>query len=174
VEAVRGCRAQIVDTRKTTPGLRLFEKQAVTLGGGRNHRLGLDDGVLVKDNHIAAAGGLGRAIEAARAQLAHTHRIEVEVDTLDELREALALGVDAVLLDNMTPAATREAVAVVRKSPGGERIIVESSGRITLATVRAYAEAGVDLISVGALTHSAPAVDLGLDLEPMRSASRTS
>ncbi len=166
VEAIRGYRAQIVDTRKTTPGLRLLEKYAVTVGGGRNHRLGLDDGVLVKDNHIAAAGSLGRAIEAARTRLAHMHRIEVEVDTLRDLQEALNLGVDAVLLDNMTPEATREAVACVRERSRGGAILVESSGGITLRTVRAYAEAGVDLISVGALTHSAPAVDLGLDLEP--------
>ena len=167
VEAVRGTRARIVDTRKTTPGLRLLEKYAVRVGGGCNHRMGLDDGVLIKDNHIALAGGLREAIEAARAAVAHVHKIQVEVESLDQLREALKLGVDAVLLDNMAPAETREAVGVVRGSPEGERVVIESSGGISLDNVRRYAEAEVDLISVGALTHSAPAVDISLELDPL-------
>lgn len=165
VDLIRGTRARIIDTRKTTPGLRLLEKYAVTVGGGHNHRMGLDDGVLIKDNHIALAGGLREAIHAARSSVAHMHKIQVEVEDVDQLREALKLGVDALLLDNMDPATTREAVAIVRKNPDGERIVIESSGGITLATVREYAEAGVDLISVGALTHSAPSVDVSLELE---------
>jgi nicotinate-nucleotide pyrophosphorylase (carboxylating) len=164
VDRLQGARARIIDTRKTTPGLRMLEKYAVTVGGGHNHRHGLDDGVLIKDNHIAAAGGLRRAIEAARAAVAHSLKVQVEVETLAELREALALGVEAVLLDNMTPVETARAVAIVRAAPGGERIAVESSGGITLESVHRYAEAGVDLISVGALTHSAPAVDLSLEV----------
>ena len=165
VSLVQGTRARIIDTRKTTPGLRLLEKYAVTVGGGHNHRMGLDDGVLIKDNHIALAGGLREAIYAARQSVAHMHKIQVEVEDLDQLREALKLGVDALLLDNMDPARTREAVALVRRSPDGERIVIESSGGINLATAREYAEAGVDLISVGALTHSAPSVDISLELE---------
>ena len=167
VEAIRGTQARIIDTRKTTPGLRLLEKYAVTVGGGQNHRMGLDDGVLIKDNHIALAGGLRHAVEAARAAVAHLHKIQVEVESLDQLHEALKLGVDALLLDNMTPAETRNAVDVVRGGPDGARIVIESSGGITLETVRRYAEAGVDLISIGALTHSAPALDISLDLDPL-------
>lgn len=167
VEAVRGTRARIVDTRKTTPGLRRLEKYAVTVGGGQNHRMGLDDGVLIKDNHIALAGDLRSAVDAARAAVAHLHKIQVEVEGLDQLHEALKLGVDAVLLDNMAPAETRMAVEVVRGGPEGERIVIESSGGITLETVRQYADAGVDLISIGALTHSAPAVDISLELEQL-------
>jgi nicotinate-nucleotide pyrophosphorylase (carboxylating) len=165
VDRLKGARARIIDTRKTTPGLRALEKYAVTVGGGHNHRHGLDDGVLIKDNHIAAAGGLRRAVEAARGAVAHSLKIEVEVESLAELREALALGVEAILLDNMTPDETARAVALVRAAPGGERIVVESSGGITLETVHRYAEAGVDLISVGALTHSAPAVDVSLEVD---------
>jgi nicotinate-nucleotide pyrophosphorylase (carboxylating) len=167
VEAIQGTQARIIDTRKTMPGLRRLEKYAVTVGGGQNHRMGLDDGVLIKDNHIALAGGLRHAVEAARAAVAHLHKIQVEVEDLDQLHEALKLGVDAVLLDNMTPAETREAVGVIRGSPGGERIVIESSGGIALETVRRYAEASVDLISIGALTHSAPAVDISLELEQL-------
>ena len=165
VDAVKGTNARIVDTRKTTPGLRALEKYAVRVGGGQNHRMGLDDGVLIKDNHIAIAGGLREAVEAARAALPHLHKIQVEVENLDQLREAVKLGVDAVLLDNMSPTETREAVREVRSSAYGDRVVIESSGGITLETVRDYAEAGVDLISVGALTHSAPAVDISLELE---------
>ena len=165
VDAVKGTNARIVDTRKTTPGLRILEKYAVRVGGGQNHRMGLDDGVLIKDNHIAIAGGLREAVLAGRGALPHMHKIQIEVENLDQLREALKLGVDAVLLDNMSPAETREAVRAVRSSADGHRVVIESSGGITLETTRQYAEAGVDLISVGALTHSAPAVDISLELE---------
>lgn len=158
VEAVRGTRAMIVDTRKTTPGLRQLEKYAVRAGGGKNHRFGLFDGVLIKDNHIAAVDGVGAAIKAARQGAPHSLRIEVETDTLDQVREAVEAGADAILLDNMLPAMLREAVEIV-----AGRVVTEASGGITLETVRAVAEAGVDLISVGALTHSAPSLDLGLD-----------
>ncbi len=160
VDAVAGTRAHIVDTRKTTPGLRAFEKYAVRAGGGMNHRIGLFDAVLIKDNHIAVAGGIGQAIAAARARAGHMVKIEIEVDTLDQLREALQHRIDAVLLDNMTPAQLAEAV---REVDG--RVITEASGGVNLETVRAIAEAGVDLISIGALTHSAPVLDLGLVVE---------
>ena len=160
VDAVAGTRAHIVDTRKSRPGLRAFEKYAVRAGGGMNHRIGLFDAVLIKDNHIAVAGGIGQAIAAARARAGHMVKIEVEVDTLDQLREALQHRIDAVLLDNMTPAQLAEAV---REVDG--RVITEASGGVNLETVRAIAEAGVDLISIGALTHSAPVLDLGLDVE---------
>jgi len=163
VDAVAGTGASISDTRKTTPGLRLLEKHAVALGGGRNHRLGLHDGVLVKDNHLAAAGSIAAAVRAARAG-APGFPVQVEVDSLEQLDEALAAGVDAVLLDNMTPARTAAAVARVRAHAGGD-VWIESSGGMTLQSVRAYAEAGVDTISVGALTHSAPAVDIALDFD---------
>jgi nicotinate-nucleotide pyrophosphorylase (carboxylating) len=158
VAAVAGTRAVIVDTRKTTPGLRSLEKYAVRVGGGRNHRFGLYDGVLIKDNHIAAAGGVAPAVRAARRAVPHTLRIQVETETLDQVQEALESGADAILLDNMTPAELRQAVTLV-----GGRAVTEASGGITLATVRAAAESGVDLISIGALTHSAPSLDLGLD-----------
>jgi nicotinate-nucleotide pyrophosphorylase (carboxylating) len=158
VDAVKGTRAAIVDTRKTTPGLRAFEKYAVRCGGGFNHRVGLFDAILIKDNHIVAAGGIGQAITAARAHAGHLVKIEVEVDTLAQLDEVLAHKVDVVLLDNMTTAQLREAVTRV-----GGRMLTEASGGVTLDTVRSIAETGVDLISVGALTHSAPVLDLGLD-----------
>jgi len=158
VEAVRGTRATIVDTRKTTPGLRVLEKYAVRAGGGHNHRFGLFDGVLIKDNHIAAAGGVAAAVRAARAGVPHSLRIEVETETLDQVEEALRAGADAILLDNMPPDVLRLAVDLV-----AGRALTEASGGITLATVRAVAETGVDLISIGALTHSAPSLDLGLD-----------
>lgn len=164
VEAVRHTKARIIDTRKTTPGLRLLEKYAVQVGGGHNHRFGLGDGVLIKDNHIAIAGGIPTAVSLARQAVSHLQKIEVEVEDLTQLREALAAGADAILLDNMTPEQTREAVHLVRDTPGGAHILLESSGGITLQTVRLYAEAGVDLISVGALTHSAPAVDISLEM----------
>jgi len=164
VEAVRHTKARIIDTRKTTPGLRLLEKYAVQVGGGHNHRFGLGDGVLIKDNHIAIAGGIPTAVSLARQAVSHLQKIEVEVEDFTQLREALAAGADTILLDNMTPEQTREAVHLVRQTPGGEHILLESSGGITLQTVRLYAEAGVDLISVGALTHSAPAVDISLEI----------
>ena len=167
VDAVAGTRARIADTRKTTPGMRAFEKYAVRCGGGQNHRTGLFDAVLIKDNHIVAAGGLGRAIERASAAAGHMIKIEVEVDTLDQLHEVLTHNVDAVLLDNMTVAQLKDAVALV-----AGRCITEASGGVNLATVRAIAETGVDMISVGALTHSAPVLDLGLDFEPLAKALR--
>lgn len=161
VEAVTGYRARITCTRKTTPGLRALEKHAVRAGGGISHRFGLDDGVLIKDNHIAAAGGIRPAIERARRTIGHMVKIEVEVESLVQLAEALAAGVDAVLLDNMVPAMLAEAVAMI-----GGRAISEASGRITRETVAAVAATGVDVISIGWITHSAPALDLGLDWEP--------
>jgi nicotinate-nucleotide pyrophosphorylase (carboxylating) len=160
VEAVRGHRARIACTRKTTPGLRLLEKYAVRVGGGVNHRFGLDDGVLLKDNHIVVAGGIRAAVEKAKATLGHMVKIEVEVDRLDQIGEALAAGADAILLDNMTPAQMREAVAVI-----GGRAITEASGRITRETAPAIAATGVDVISCGWITHSAPILDIGLDFE---------
>lgn len=160
VAAARPHKARIACTRKTTPGLRALEKHAVRAGGGVNHRFGLDDAVLIKDNHIAVAGGVRPAIARARAAVGHLVRIEVEVDTLAQLDEALAEGVDAVLLDNMTPDQLREAV---RRVDG--RAVTEASGRVTVETVPAIAATGVDLISAGWITHSAPILDLGLDWE---------
>lgn len=159
-EAIAHTRAKICCTRKTTPGLRAFEKYAVRCGGGMNHRFGLDDAVLIKDNHIAVAGGVAPALRAAKAFVGHLVKVEIEVDTLDQLREVLAEGADVVLLDNMTPAQLREAVALI-----GGRMKAEASGGIHLGTAREIAETGVDLISSGALTHSAPVLDLGLDIE---------
>ena len=161
VDAVAHTRASIVDTRKTTPGLRAVEKYAVRVGGGGNHRFGLDDAVLIKDNHVAVAGGICPAVERARAGVGHLVKIELEVDTLEQLAEALEVGIDAVLLDNMAPDMLRRAVAMV-----DGRAITEASGRIDLQTAAAIAETGVDLISIGWLTHSAPVLDLGLDFEP--------
>jgi nicotinate-nucleotide pyrophosphorylase (carboxylating) len=154
---VASTRARILDTRKTTPGLRALEKAAVAAGGGVNHRFGLDDGLLIKDNHLVAAGGVAAAVAAAR-QGNPLLRVQVEVDTLDQLREALDAGADGVLLDNMTTAQLRLAVAACRG-----RAWTEASGGVNLASVAAIAATGVDYISVGALTHSAPAVDVGLD-----------
>ncbi len=167
VDAIEGTKAQIVDTRKTAPGLRLFDKYAVAIGGGRNHRFGLDDGCLIKDNHIALAGGIREAIQRAHQSVSHMLRVEIEVGSLDDLKEALGFGVDAVLLDNMPPDKMAEAVAWVREQPGGAGILLEASGNVNLSTVRAYAETGVDLISVGALTHSAPAADISFKIAPM-------
>jgi len=152
-------KAKVTCTRKTTPGLRAFEKHAVRCGGGVNHRFGLDDGVLIKDNHIAVAGGVAAAIAAAQAQAGHMVTIECEVDTLDQLREALEAGADTVLLDNMPPATLAEAVRI-----NAGRATLEASGGITADTIVAVAESGIDLISVGWLTHSAPSLDLGLDI----------
>lgn len=157
VEAAGG--VAVLDTRKTTPGLRTLEKSAVRAGGGRNHRFGLFDGILIKDNHIAAAGGVRQAVEAARRLAPHTMLIEVEVDTLGQLDEAIAAGAGAVLLDNMPAWVLREAVARVP-----EGVFVEASGGVTAETVGALAATGVQAVSVGALTHSAPALDIGLDL----------
>ena len=161
VASVRPHKAQVVDTRKTTPGLRTIEKYAVRVGGGGNHRFGLDDAVLIKDNHVAIAGGVRPAIERAKAGVGHLVKVEVEVDTLAQLAEALEVGIDAVLLDNMAPPMLREAVAMV-----AGRAITEASGRVTPDTAPAIAATGVDLISVGWITHSAPVLDLGLDFEP--------
>jgi len=158
VAAAKGTKARIVCTRKTTPGLRALEKYAVRAGGGGNHRFGLDDAVLIKDNHIALAGDIRTAIERAKAHVGHLVKIEVEVDALAQLEQVLALGVDAVLLDNMTVEDLRRAVAMT-----GSRAITEASGRITAETARAIAATGVDLISAGWLTHSSAALDIGLD-----------
>jgi len=158
VEAVAGTKARIVCTRKTLPGLRTLQKYAVRCGGGFNHRFGLDDAVLIKDNHLVAAGGIGPAIERVRAGLGHMVKIELEVDTLAQLEEALSLAVDCVLLDNMSPGDLKRAVALAKG-----RAVLEASGNVTLATVRAIAESGVDYISSGAITHSAANLDLGLD-----------
>ncbi len=160
VDSVAETKSTIVDTRKTTPGLRAIEKYAVRAGGGGNHRFGLDDAVLIKDNHVAVAGGIRPAIERAKAGVGHLVKIEVEVDTLAQLEEALAVGVDAVLLDNMSVADLARAVAMV-----GGRAITEASGRVTPETAPGIAATGVDLISVGWLTHSAPVLDLGLDFD---------
>ena len=161
VEAVVGTKARIADTRKTTPGRRALEKHAVLCGGGVNHRFGLDDAILIKDNHVAVCGGVGEAVRRARASVGHLMKVEVEVDGLDQLDEALAAGPDVVMLDNFTLPMLREAVA---RTAG--RITLEASGGVNLETVRGIAETGVDVISVGALTHSAPALDVGLDAMP--------
>jgi nicotinate-nucleotide pyrophosphorylase (carboxylating) len=162
VQAVEGTGATIVDTRKTTPGLRMLEKYAVTTGGGRNHRFGLDDGVLIKDNHVALAGGVATAVERARKAVGHLHKIEVEVSRERDLRDAVEAGADILLIDNQTPEETRRLVEIARGLKPD--ILLESSGGITLENVRAYAEAGVDLVSVGALTHSARAVDISFKI----------
>jgi|SRR5579862_2745278 len=158
VDAIVGTGTRIVCTRKTTPGLRMLEKYAVRCGGGFNHRFGLDDAALIKDNHIAAAGGLRLAIERVRAGLGHMTKFEVEVDTLEQLEEALSLGVDTILLDNMEIAELQRAVALARG-----RAVLEASGGITIGTAREIALTGVDYISSGAITHSAPALDVALD-----------
>ena len=158
VEEVSGTKARIACTRKTLPGLRALQKYAVRCGGGFNHRFGLDDAVLIKDNHIAAAGGIAPGLERVRARLGHMAKVEVEVDSLAQLEQCLALGVDTVLLDNMTVEDLSRAVALTQG-----RAVLEASGNVTLATVRAIAETGVDYISSGAITHSAPNLDIGLD-----------
>ena len=164
VAAARGTRARIVDTRKTTPGLRALEKYAVRAGGGRNHRRDLSDAVMIKDNHLVVIAARGLSLAAAvaemREQLPHTVTIEIEVDRLDQIALALEAGANTILLDNMTPAQLREAVALI-----DGRALVEASGGVNLQTVAAIAATGVDIISVGALTHSAPALDIGLDME---------
>ena len=164
VEAVSGTKARVIDTRKTTPGLRILEKYAVRVAGGFNHRFNLSDGILIKDNHLEALksveGDLAEALATVKRNAPHGMRVQVEVESLQAAREAVAAGADSLLLDNMRPAQIRE---VAREL--GDRIFLEASGGITLETVREYAEAGVDVISVGALTHSAPALDISLDFE---------
>jgi nicotinate-nucleotide pyrophosphorylase (carboxylating) len=161
VDRIQGTRARIVDTRKTVPGLRILDKYAVSCGGGMNHRMGLFDGVLIKNNHLAFHSSVGDAIQHARRGLGHLVKIEVEVSDLEQLQSALAAGADVILLDNFTAAETRKALAIV-----AGRVPVESSGGITLETVRDFAEAGVDYISIGALTHSVPSVDIHLRVTP--------
>ena len=158
VRLVEGTGATIVDTRKTTPGLRALEKYAVRCGGGINHRFGLDDAILIKDNHVAACGGVGEAVRRARAFAGHLVKVEVEVDGLDQLEDALRHRPDVVMLDNFSLDDLRTAVALANG-----RAVLEASGGVNLTTVRAIAETGVDVISVGALTHSAPVLDIGLD-----------
>ncbi|MFN3574176.1 carboxylating nicotinate-nucleotide diphosphorylase [Phenylobacterium sp.] len=158
VDAVEGTGARIVDTRKTTPGLRQLEKYAVRCGGGVNHRFGLDDAILIKDNHIAACGGVAEAVRRAKAFAGHLMKVEVEVDGLDQLEDALRHGPDVVMLDNFSLADLRTAVGLAKG-----RAVLEASGGVTLETVRAIAETGVDVISVGALTHSVMSLDIGLD-----------
>lgn len=165
VDVVRGTNAIILDTRKTTPGLRLLEKYAVTAGGGHNHRSGLYDAVLIKDNHIRLAGSVSGAVEAARASRQEARFVEVEVSNTVELGEAIAAAPDIILLDNMTPEELAEAVRLARRQSSS--ILLEASGGITLANVRRYAATGVDRISIGAITHSAPAVDISLEIEPL-------
>jgi len=159
VDAVAGTRARVVCTRKTTPGLRALEKYAVRAGGGSNHRFGLDDAVLIKDNHLAIAGSVDEAVRRARAAIGHLVKVEVEVDDLDQLERALTCPIDAVLLDNMPPPTLRQAVELV-----AGRVITEASGGITPDTARSIAETGVDLLSVGWITHSAPCLDVALDV----------
>jgi len=169
VDMISGTNAHVVCTRKTLPGLRVLEKYAVRCGGGSNHRFGLDDAVLIKDNHLIVAGSIHTAVTAARTRAGHMVKIEIEVDTIDQLREALAEPIDAVLLDNMTPAQLTEAVRIVKEFTGsggpanGKQILTEASGGITSETILQVARSGVDLISVGRITHSAPSLDIGLD-----------
>lgn len=164
IKAIEGTRAKIVCTRKTTPGLRGFEKYAVRCGGGMNHRFGLFDAAMIKDNHIVAAGGIAPAIRAVRGQVGHLVRIEIEVDTIAQMTQALDERADAILLDNMSLEDLRRAVQI-----NAGRALLEASGNVTLETVRAIAETGVDVISSGAITHSAPCLDLGLDFAPAQS-----
>jgi len=163
VKAVEGTKAQIVDTRKTTPGLRLLEKYAVTVGGGKNHRMGLDDGVLIKDNHIALAGGITEAVVAAKQKIGHLHKIEVEITNWAQLREAIEAGADIIMLDNQTPDEAAKLVGMSRDL--NPAVMIEASGGMDLDRVRSFAEAGVDLISVGRLTHSARAVDISFKIQ---------
>lgn len=163
VEAVKGTDAQIVDTRKTTPGLRMLEKYAVTIGGGKNHRLGLDDGVLIKDNHITLAGGITEAVTMAKKKVGHLHKIEVEISNWAQLREAIEAGADIVMLDNQTPDEAAKLVEMARNM--NPNVLIEASGGMNLDTVRSFALAGVDLISVGRLTHSARAVDISFKIQ---------
>jgi nicotinate-nucleotide pyrophosphorylase (carboxylating) len=166
VRAVEGTGAEILDTRKTTPGLRALEKYAVRVGGGKSHRRDLGEAVLIKENHIRLAGGVSAALMAAQAARGRAKWIEIEVTNLDELGAALPHRPNVILLDNMTPSLVRQAVEVVRKNASPTKILTEASGRISLDNVREFAEAGVDWISVGALTHSAAAVDISFEIEP--------
>jgi nicotinate-nucleotide pyrophosphorylase (carboxylating) len=165
VDAVKGTGVEILDTRKTTPGLRAFEKYAVQVGGGRNHRRSLHEAILIKENHIRLAGGITRAINLAQRARTNGQLLEVEVSSLEELNEAMEQSPDAILLDNMTPACLASCVQQARAHRS--KIVLEASGGITLENVRQYAEAGPDWISVGALTHSAPAADLSFEVEPV-------
>jgi nicotinate-nucleotide pyrophosphorylase (carboxylating) len=165
VDQVSGTGAKVVDTRKTTPGLRLLEKYAVSVGGGYNHRFGLDDGVLIKDNHIALAGGVRRAIEFARRSVSHLLKIEVEVASQSQLKEAIDSRADVIMLDNMSLDEIRQSVRLIREQ--APSVTVEVSGNVSLETIRPVAECGVDLISVGAITHSATAVDISMKLTPL-------
>ncbi len=165
VEAIEGTNATIVDTRKTTPGLRILEKYAVTVGGAKNHRMGLDDGVLIKDNHIALAGGITEAITAAKIKVGHLHKIEVEISNWAQLREAIEAGADIVMLDNQTPEEAEKLVEMSRQM--NPNVLIEASGGMDLDKVRGFAEAGVDLISVGRLTHSARAVDISFKIQTL-------
>jgi nicotinate-nucleotide pyrophosphorylase (carboxylating) len=158
VERVQPFPVRITDTRKTTPGLRMLEKYAVQVGGGYNHRFNLADGILVKDNHIAACGSITQAVALLRRKIPHTLRVEVETDTLEQVRECVACGVDIILLDNMAPATMAEAVRII-----DHRALAEASGGMNLDSVLDAARSGVDIISIGALTHSAPACDIGMD-----------
>ncbi len=163
VRAIEGTNATIIDTRKTTPGLRMLEKYAVTIGGGKNHRLGLDDGVLIKDNHIALAGGITEAVTAAKLKVGHLHKIEVEISNWAQLREAIEAGAEIILLDNQTPGEASKLVEMARQL--NPNVLLEASGGMDLDRVRLFAEAGVDLISVGRLTHSARAVDISFKIQ---------
>ena len=163
VKAIEGTGATIVDTRKTTPGLRMLEKYAVTVGGGKNHRFGLDDGVLIKDNHIALAGGITEAVTAAKLKIGHLHKIEVEISNWAQLREAIEAGAEIILLDNQTPGEAAKLVEMARQL--NPNVLLEASGGMDLDRVRLFAEAGVDLISVGRLTHSAKAVDISFKIQ---------
>ncbi len=165
VRAVEGTKASIVDTRKTTPGLRLLEKYAVTVGGGKNHRMGLDDGVLIKDNHIALAGGITEAVLGAKDKVGHLHKIEVEVMNWAQLREAIEAGADIIMLDNQTPEEAAKLVTMSRDL--NPHVMIEASGGMDLDRVRSFADAGVDLISVGRLTHSARAVDISFKIQTL-------
>ena len=159
VAKVKGCRAKILDTRKTTPGLRILEKYAVRMGGGFNHRFGLCDGILIKDNHIAAVGSIMEAVLRARENIPHNMLIEVEAKNLDEVRGAILAGADVIMLDNMKPAVMKQAVKII-----GKKALIEASGGVNLQNVMVIAKTGVDFISVGALTHSARAVDMSLEV----------
>ncbi|HEX8735849.1 MAG TPA: carboxylating nicotinate-nucleotide diphosphorylase [Pyrinomonadaceae bacterium] len=165
VRAVEGTNAAIVDTRKTTPGLRLLEKYAVTVGGAKNHRLGLDDGVLIKDNHITLAGGVKEAVALAKQKIGHLHKVEVEITNWAQLREAVLAGADIIMIDNQTPDEAAKLVEMSRNM--NPNVLIEASGGMNLDTVRSYAEAGVDLISVGKLTHSARAVDISFKIQTL-------
>ncbi len=170
VDALDGLPTRLVDTRKTTPGHRALEKYAVRVGGGHNHRFGLYDAVMIKDNHIKGAGGIIPAIHAARSQIPHTMKIEVEVEDFEQLNQALKAGADIIMLDNMKPDAMKEAVKRVKSL--APHIVVEGSGSVTLQTIKALAETGIDVISVGRLTYSVAALDISLDLNRQKEAAR--